>query len=189
MKERVKPGQPYYSAVFILGVLTAFNMFLLIGEPDWLTLILFGLATGAIGGTVILAAIKRYADADGGELSGRARRRIALLSGVVIGAALTPATAMARQVDGGLLFMVALVVGYLFSDRVRRMLGASMSPKTNSREHAENLEDEHAFRMLKFANDGTREQIAALALMMFGFALSAGVVLGVYVGLLAVVGR
>ena len=42
--------------------------------------------------------------------------------------------------------------------------------------------------MLKFANHSTREQLAALAVMMLGFAPSAGVVLGAYAGLLAIHG-
>ena len=46
MKESSKPGQLYYSAIFVFGVLTAFNMFLSIREPGWLALFFFGLATG-----------------------------------------------------------------------------------------------------------------------------------------------
>jgi hypothetical protein len=43
--------------------------------------------------------------------------------------------------------------------------------------------------MPRFANDSTREQLAAGAVMILGFALSASVALAAYAGLLATVGR
>ena len=190
MKERSKPTQLYVTVMFIFGFLTAFNMFLSIGEPGWMALIVSGLATGAIGGTVALATLKYYGNAEGRELSGRARRKMAFTVGMVFGAALTPAVAMVNAADGGFLFMVGLIVGSGGSDRARRMLRGWMSMRTDPQgDHADNPEDEHAFRMLKFAFDSRREELAAGAMMMLGFVLSAGVVLGAYAGFLAIMGR
>lgn len=188
MEERSKPGQLYYSAIFILGVLTAFNMFLSIGEPGSLTMILFGLATGAIGGTVLLEALKHYGAADGRELTGRARRKMALAGGVVFGAVLTPAIAMVTDTDGGFLFSVCLVVGSGLGSRVRRTLRGWIrtDPAQGPRD---DFEDQNGPRMPKFAKDSTREELAAGAVMVFGLVLSAGAVLAAFAGLLAIMGR
>ena len=190
MKESSKPGQLFYSAIFVFGILTAFNMFLSIREPGWLALIFFGLATGAIGVTVVMEALEHYGAADDRKLSGRTRRKMAFVSGVVFGAAMTPAFAIVKGIDGDFAYFVGLVVGSSLSGRVRRALTRLMSIRTASPGgQSDNTEGEHDFRMPRFANDSTREQLAAGAVMVLGFALSAGVALAVYAGLLATVGR
>lgn len=190
MKESSKPGQLYYSAIFVFGVLTAFNMFLSIREPGWLALIFFGLATGAIGGTVVMEALEFYGAADDRKLSGRTRRKMAFVSGVVFGAAMTPAFAIVNAIDGDVMYFVGLIVGSSLSGRVRRALRRLMSIRTASpRGQSDNTEGEHDFRMPRFANDSTREQLAAGAVMVLGFALAASVALAVYAGFLATVGR
>lgn len=190
MKDRSNPKQLYYATMFILGVLTAFNIMLSIREPGWLALILFGLATGAVGGTVILEALNHYGAREGGELSGRTRRKIAFVTGVVFGAALTPAMGMANGIGGGFLFIVGLVVGSRVSDGARRMLRYSMSIRTaQSGGHSNSLADAPDVRIPRFTNDSTREQLVATAVMVLGFGLSAAVVLGAYAGFLAIMGR
>ena len=190
MRGHSMPTQLYYSAWFILGFLTATNVMVSTGGPGWLALIVSGLLTGAAGGIVVLETLKHYGSAEGWELSGRTRRKLAFVAGIVLGAALTPAVAMAVGDGGAFLFMVALVVGFAFSDRPRRILKSWMTPQPGPREghsegpHADRLEDEPEFKMPKFADDSAREQIVATAVMMLGFALSTAVVLGMYAGLL-----
>ena len=93
------------------------------------------------------------------------------------------------------LFIVALVVGYGFSDRARRTLKGWVGSPTNPREglaggpDVDSLEDALGFKMPKFADDSTREQLAAAAVLMFGFVLSTAVVLGVYAGVFEFMGR
>lgn len=173
-------------AIGILGFLTAVNMVMATGESGWLALLLAGAATGAIGGTVLLEAIEVDADAGGGELSGRTRRKLAFIAGVLFGAAFTPAIALATGSGGGFPFLVGLVVGFIVSDRLRKALRTVMvAPRGGD---AGDPGDEHDIRMPKFANDSTREQLAAAAVMMLGFMLSAGVALGAYAGFLAITG-
>ena len=187
---RSKRNRLYSSALFIFGFLTATNGMVSTGDSGWLALIMSGLLTGAAGGIVALETLKHYGSAENGELSGRTRRKIAFVNGIVVGAALTPAVAMLVGAGGAFLFMVALVVGFAFSDRARRMLNSWMTPPPDPRQrhsggpHADRLEDEPAFKMPKFADDSTREQLAATAVMMLGFVLSAAAVLGIYAGFL-----
>ena len=190
MRGRSRPTRLHHSAWFIFGFLTATNVTVSTGDPGWLALIASGLLTGAAGGIVALETLKHYESAEGGELGGRTRRKLAFVAGIVIGAALTPAIAMLVGAGGAFLFMVALVVGFAFSERARRMLKSSITPQPDPREghlegpHADRLEDEPEFNVPKFADDSTREQLVATAVMMLGFVLSAAVVLGVYAGFL-----
>ena len=163
--------------------------------PGWLALIVSGLLTGAASGIVVLEALKHYRSAEGVELSGRTRRKMAFAVGVVFGAVLTPAVALAVGPGGAFLFIVALVVGYGFSDRARRTLKGWVSSPTDPREglaggpNVDSLEDALGFKMPKFADDSTREQLAAAAVLMLGFVLSTALVLGVYAGVLEFMGR
>lgn len=190
MRGRSKPTRMHYSAWFIFGFLTAANVMVSTGDPGWLALMVSGLLTGAAGGIVALETLKHYESAEGGELGGRSRRKLAFVAGIVVGAALTPAIAMLVGAGGTFLFMVALVVGFAVSDRARRMLKSWITPQPDAREgrsdgpHADRLEDEPEFKVPKFADDSTREQLVATAAMMLGFVLSAAVVLGVYAGFL-----
>ena len=95
MKDRSKTPQTFYVATALLGLLTAFNMMLSTMEPGGLALLLFGLATGLTGGTLLLEAVKNYQPPAGSRISGRNRRKLAFLVGVIFGAAMTPATAIA----------------------------------------------------------------------------------------------
>lgn len=184
---RSKSRQLFSLAIFILGFLTAVNMMMATGESGWLALLLSGAATGAIGGTVLLVAIKYYQDLESGELSGRTRRKCAFIGGVVLGAASTPVAAFATGSGGSFLFVVGLVVGFVVSDRVRKALRTMMAAPRGG--DAGDPGDEHDIRMPKFADDSTREQLAAGAVMMLGFVLSAGVALGVLAAFLAITGR
>ena len=183
MKERSKPTKLSRTASLIFGFAIGINMFLSILEPGWLALILLGLATGSMAGAVALEVLKHYGDHEGRELSGSRRRKMAFTGGIVFGAAVTSAIVLA-----GLPFIVGLVVGSGLSDRVRRTLGF-MIRANPSRGNMGDPEDEHDFRMPRFASDSTRDQFAAAAVMMLGFALSAGVLLAGYAGLLAIMGR
>ena len=186
MKERSKPSQLLYAASFLLAILTTFNMMLSTGEPGGLALLVFGLATGANAGILLLEALKHYGSAYGGKLSGGTRLRMAFVSGVLFGAALTPAIA----IDGSFPFMVGLVVGAGFSDRVRRTLRRWMRMGRNTAaDPAHDPDDGNDIRMPEFANDSTGQQLAAAAMMMLGFVLAAGVALGVYAGFLGLVRR
>lgn len=183
---RSKPTRLFSLAIGILGFLTAVNMMMATGESGWLALLLAGAATGAIGGTVLLEAIRHYQDPEGGELSGRTRRKIAFVVGGVFGAALTPVVAFATGSGGGFPFVVGLVVGFAVSDRVRKVLWTVMAARGGV---AGDPGDEHDIRMPTFANDSTREQLAAGAVMMLGFVLSAGGALGIAAAFLAITGR
>ena len=195
MKGRPKPTRLHYLAWFIFGFLTAVNVMVSTGDPGWLALIVSGLLTGAAGGIVVLETLMHYECAEVGELSGRTRRKMAFVAGIVVGAALTPAIAMMVGAGGAFLFMVALVVGSAFSYQAQRMLRTWMTTPSDPRQghsegpHADRLEDEPEFRMPKFADDSTREQFIATAVMMLGFVLSTAVVLGIYAGFLEFVRR
>ena len=190
MKDRSKPSRLNVTASFIFGFLTAANVMVSTGDPGWLAVIVSGMLTGAAGGIVALETLKHYGRAEGRKWSGGARRKMAFVSGILVGAVLTPATAMAVGAGGAFLFMVALVVGSGFSDRARRTLKGWVSSPTDARKghadgpDADSPEDEPDFKMPKFADDSTREQLAATAVMMLGFVLSTAVVLGVYAGFL-----
>lgn len=54
---------------------------------------------------------------------------------------------------------------------------------------ARDPDDGHGVRMPTFSDDSTSEQLAAGVVMMLGFLLSAGVVLGAYAGLLSIMRR
>ncbi|MYH48679.1 MAG: hypothetical protein F4151_03910 [Gammaproteobacteria bacterium] len=70
MKERSKPAQTFYVASCLFGLLTAFNMMLSTMEPGGLALLVFGLATGLTGGTLLLEAVKNYHPPAGSRISG-----------------------------------------------------------------------------------------------------------------------
>ena len=189
MNGRPTPTRLHYSAWFIFGFLTAANVMVSTGDPGWLALDVFGLLTGAAAGIVALETLKHCERAEGGELSGRTRRKMAFVAGIVVGSALTPAIAMLVGA-GGAVFVVALIVGSGFSDRARRILNSWTTPPPDPRKghsegpRADGLEDKPEFRMPKFADDSTREQLVATAVLMLGFVLSAAVVLGMYAGFL-----
>ena len=190
MKARPSPKRLYHQAIFFFGVLTGCNVVLSTGDPGWLALIVFGLATGAVGGTVLLEALRHHESTEGRDLGGRTRRKLALLSGVLFGAALTPATALASGAGGSSLFLLGLIVGGVVSGTVRRTLsdwiGSGTAPVGL---HAHDHDGGYEVRMPTFVDDSTREQLAAGVVMMLGFVLSAGVILAVYAGFLAIMGR
>lgn len=179
MKDPSKSSRTFYAASGLLGLLTAFNMMLSTMEPGGLALLVFGLATGLTGGTLLLEAVKNYRPPAGSRISGRKRRKLAFVAGVIFGAAMTPAIAIASGPGGSLPFIVGLIGGGAVTDRVLRTLRhwvrMGADPATDP---ADDPDDGYEIRIPEFASKSTREELAAGAMMMLGFALASGAALG-----------
>ena len=179
MKERPKPTQAFYAASGLLGLLTAFNMMLSTMEPGGLALLVFGLATGLTGGTLLLEAVKHYLPPAGSKVSGRTRRKLAFLVGVIFGAAMTPVVAIASGPGGSLPFIVGLVVGGAVSDRVLRALRRWMRMAADpAADPVDDADDGFNISTPAFASESTRQELAAGAMMVLGFVLASGLALG-----------
>ena len=179
MKERSKPTQTFYAASGLLGLLTAFNMMLSTMEPGGLALLVFGLATGLTGGTLLLEAVKHSLPPAGGKVSGCTRHKLAFLAGVIFGAAITPVIAIASGPGGSLPFIVGLVVGGAVADRVlrafRRWMRTAEDPAADP---ADDVDDGYEIRIPEFASNSTRQELAAGGMMVLGFVLASGLALG-----------
>jgi len=179
MKDRSKSSRTFYVASCLLGLLTAFNMMLSTMEPSGLALLVFGLATGLTGGTLLLEAVKNYHPPAGSRISGSNRRKLAFVVGVIFGAAMTPVTAIVSGPGGSLPFIVGLVAGGAVTERVvrtlRRWVRMGADPAADP---ADDPDDGYEIRIPDFASNSTREELAAGAMMMLGFALASGLALG-----------
>lgn len=179
MKEGSKSSQTFYVATALLGLLTAFNMMLSTVEPGGMALLVFGLATGLTAGTLLLEALKHYTPTDGSKASGRTRRKLAFMAGVIFGAAMTPVIAIASGSGGSFLFIVGLVVGGGVADRVLRTLRRWVRMGTDpAAAPADDVDDGYKIRMPEFTSNSTHQELAAGAMMVLGFVLASGLALG-----------
>ena len=148
-------------------------------EPGGLALLVFGLATGLTGGILLLEAVKHHQPPAGSRISGRKRRKLAFLVGVIFGAALTPVIAIASGPGGSLPFIVGLLVGGAVAERVLRTLRSWVRMGTDpAADPADDVDDGYEIRMPEFASNSTREELAAGGMMVLGFALASGLALG-----------